>query len=42
MLLYKTLSMMCFLNQNNIAYKNFNLSNMWITARRELKLAGWS
>lgn len=41
-LLYKTLSMMSFLNQNSIAYKNFNLSNLWITVKKELKLAGWS
>lgn len=33
-LLYKILSMMCYLNQNNIAYKNFSLANLWITARR--------
>ena len=34
--------MIHFLNHNNIAYKNLNLSNLWISAKREMKLVGWS
>lgn len=41
-LLYKIFCIYSALSKNNIPHKNFNLSNIWITKKKQIKLSGWS
>lgn len=42
MLLHTISSIYCEVSRRNITHKNFNIGNLWVNAKKKLKLAGWS